>query len=221
MLVSLIITCILFDLSYIYCKGRQYNLCGFFCKSLAVLSFISIGLLAYKDNESSFCLSIIIGLILDGLGDVCLALRNFNNNKKWFVLGGVMFAYGHLVYIGALLSEGILMINLELVFTSIGIVLGIIYVKLIKDRLSLSKGYVFLGNMYCSLIFMIMSLSLCVYIITKSVSMLAFLIGSILFVSSDVILILNNFGLKKKWMHPTYSLLYFMAQILISYSLHL
>ena len=221
MLLPLITICILFDLGYIYCKERQYNLCGFFCKSLAVLCFITIGLLAYKDNNSSFCLSIIIGLVLDGLGDVFLAIRNFKNNKKWLILGGIMFMFGHLLYIGALLSENITSIFVDFVFIFIGFQLGYIFMKIMQKNLNLSKGYIVLGSIYCPLIFMVMTMSLCTYLNFKSIPNLVFLIGSILFVSSDVILILNNFGMKKKWMHPTYSLLYFIAQILISYSLHL
>lgn len=218
----LIITCLLFDLGYIYCKKRQYNLCGFLCKSLAALSFIIIGLLACKDNQSSYCVAIVIGLVLDGLGDVFLAIRNFKKNIKWMILGGIMFMFGHLFYIGALISQNTKeLYTLESIFISMGIILGNIFMKLIKDKLNLSKGYFLLGIIYCSLIFMVMTLSICTYIDFQSLYKLIFLIGSILFVGSDVILILYNFGLKKEWMHPTYSLLYFIAQLLISYSLHL
>lgn len=210
--------CIVFDIGYIVCKSKKKNIIGLFCKTLAALSFILIGYLGYSYSESTFSKYILMGLLFDGLGDLFLAFRNLFAKKVMFVLGAISFLGGHILFVRALF----LFTNsyyIECIMFSV--IIGSFLFYLFDRACHFNKGLTVLGISYLVIISMMVCLSVGVYFTNKTIKNLVFMIGATLFIASDIILIVYNFSKKEKWMHPIYSLLYFSAQILISYSLFL
>lgn len=216
MISILISLCLLFDIVYIICrKNNKYNI-GLIAKCLASFCFIIMGYLGYKHNNSTFNYYILIGLILDGVGDLFLALRNIVFKQAMFIAGAIAFLLGHIFYIKA---QYPIANDYKIQCLIAGVVFGAILMNIFVKVCNLKLGYIVLGIVYCMMICIMASLSVGIFLTNKIKTAFIFSIGSILFMSSDFILVLNQFSKKKAWMHPTYSLLYYFAQILISYSL--
>ena len=216
----LVLLCLICDITYIICKARNINKIGVIAKTIAAFCFI---FLAYPNNgifESEFHLTIFVALVFDGIGDLLLSIRNINNDRKWLIIGGLAFMVGHVLFVGGLLELNVFE-NRIIQFMNIGEIIGIIVIHAITYKTNLSKPLKIFGYIYGALIFAMLFMSICTYIDYRYLYNLIFLIGISLFVSSDVILIRYNFVHKDKWMHPTYSLCYFIGQILIAVSLNL
>ena len=214
----LIVLCILFDILYIICCAKNKNILGLIVKTLAASCFIAIGYMAYVNHKSNFYQIIMMGLLMDTLGDIFLALRNIFAKTPNFLIGSLCFLCGHILYVRGLFLLGNDFL-LECIIASIvlGSSLFFVYTKVCR----IPKAIQVVGITYMIMIIMMMTMSIGVYFTYRSASNLVFMLGAILFVSSDMLLILYNFSKKESWMHPVYSLLYFTAQILISFSLHL
>lgn len=210
--------CLFFDVLYIVCKAKKKNIIGLFAKTLAAICFIAIGYLAYSLNKTPFITIVLMGLLLDGLGDLFLALRNIFAKNLMFLIGALCFLAGHIMFIRALyMLENVYLLNCIIV----GIITGAILFYLFNKTCRFSKIFTIVGIAYTSIIMIMLSMAVGVYFTNRIDSNLMFMLGAGLFVSSDIILILYNFSRKDKWMHPVYSILYFVAQVLISFSLHI
>lgn len=216
--VLLMFLCLLFDVIYIICKAKGKNFIGVIAKIIASACFITIGYFAYEKNDSIFNYYILLGLSLDGLGDLFLGLRNLFAKNTNFLLGTLCFLVGHIVYIKALFP-----LSNDYCFYCVilSIFVGAIIFSLLQRRCKFSKVYWVVGIVYCIIISMMTLFSVGVYCTNINSSNLVFMLGSIMFLSSDIILVLYNLSKKENWMHPVYSLLYYIAQILISFSLHI
>lgn len=212
----LIILCLVFDFVYILCKKTGKNIIGLFAKSFAAICFISLGYLGYKSHTTNFSYLILLGLILDGIGDLFLAIRNIFAKNITFLLGALFFLAGHIVYIKALFPIDNNYLLQTIIF---GVVAGTLLFTLFKKACKFSSIYNVVGIIYCIMILIMALLCVGIYFTNQSLNHLLFMLGAALFVCSDCILILYNFSKKERWMHPTYSLLYFIGQILISLSL--
>lgn len=210
--------CLFFDILYIIFRAKKKNVIGLIAKTLAALCFIIIGYFAYQSNRSTFNYFILLGLLLDGLGDLFLAFRNLFAKSVNFLIGSLCFIGGHVMFIRALfLLKNDYLITSIIVAVFIAAALFYLFSKACR----FGKIYTIVGIAYTTIIMIMMCMAISTYITSKTISNLIFMIGAVLFVSSDIILILYNFSRKDKWMHPVYSVLYFVAQILISYSLHI
>lgn len=221
MITALIIFCILFDLGYLYFGKKNKNYLALFSKTFAALCFIII---AYKSeiNQSSFAIGIFVGMLFDGVGDFLLAIRNINHSKRWFIIGGFSFLIGHILYISSELDVAFSIKKDSMyLFILLGILLGLCSMFIILKICNVSKAYKIFGHIYAPAIFCVFTLALYIYLNYNNPSNLIFLIGAGMFVSSDMILIINNFGMKKKMLHTIYSLLYFVGQLMIACSLHI
>lgn len=210
--------CIFFDLIYIKCYEKNKYFIGLFAKVIAAFCFITIGYMAYLDKNSLFYHYILLGLIFGGIGDLFLALKNLIAKNVMFIIGTISFLVGHILYLRALF----LLDNYYLVDCLIGGVLfGTITFSFLDKICRLNKYFKVIGIVYMMMISIMVAMSIGAYLSNPNISNVIFMIGAILFVSSDIILSIYNFSKKEKWMHPVYSLLYFIAQILISFSLHI
>lgn len=210
--------CLIFDIVYIISKAKKKNIIGLIGKVLAALCFIVIGYFGYLDNPTTYRYFILLGLLLDGIGDLFLGLRNLFAKNVMFLLGTLSFLAGHVMFIRALL----LLENANLVLWLVAGVLEEALIFYLFNRVCrFHKIYYIVGIAYACLIMIMANLAIGVYMTSNLLSDYIFMIGAGLFVASDIILVLYNFSKKDKWMHPVYSLLYFIAQILISFSLHI
>jgi len=210
--------CIFFDITYIICKAKGKNVIGLFAKVLAAFCFVTIGYLGYIENSNKVTFFILNGLLLDGIGDVFLGLKNIFAKGFMFFVGTLSFLAGHIMFLRALLLlENSYILNCIV----IGIVAGAIVFYLLDRVSKLTKSFRVVGMIYIIMICIMVVFSVGVYLTSGYHNHMIFMLGSILFVSSDIILSLYNFSKKRNWMHPTYSLIYFIAQLLISFSLHI
>lgn len=210
--------CLFFDVMYLICKKHEKNIIGVFAKTLAAFCFITIGYMAYLKNNSSFTFYILIGLILDGIGDLMLGLRNIFAKRVNFAIGGIFFLLGHIMYIRALF----LLTNYYAVSCVVaGLIFGVALLFLLDRACHFSKAYILLGVVYLEIISIMASLSIGVCISVQSMKNYEFLVGAILFLSSDILLTMYNFSKKARWLHAVYSIIYFIGQLLISLSLHI
>ena len=210
--------CIVFDLIYIKCYEKSKYFIGLFAKVFAAFCFITIGYMAYLDNESLFLRFVLLGLILGGIGDLFLALKNLFAKNTMFLIGTIAFLFGHILYLRALF---LLSNNYIIDCIVVGIIFGSVVFGVLDRICKLNKVIRIVGIVYIIMISIMATMSIGAYLTISNTSNLIFMMGAILFVSSDIILSIYNFSKKEKWMHPVYSLLYFIAQILISISLHL
>lgn len=208
--------CIFFDIIYIKCKAQKRNIIGLFAKCLAAFCFITIGYMNYLNNTNSFNYYILTGLILDGIGDFFLALRNILAKNVTFIIGTLFFLVGHIVYIRALFILSNLYVLNEVI---LAVIIGSIIYYLLKKQCNFSNSLSVIGIIYLIFISLMALMAVGVYYTNPINGNLLFAIGALMFVASDIILVMNNFSKKAKWMHPVYSLLYFIAQLLISFSL--
>lgn len=212
----LIALCLFFDILYIVFNAKKKNIIGVIVKVLAALCFIAIGNFGYLDSKTIFSYYVLLGLLFDGIGDLFLGLRNIFGKNVNFLVGSLCFIAGHVMYIRALfLLENQYLI--ACIIVGVFLAAGLFY--LFAKACRINKIFTVVGIAYTSIIMIMVTMSVGVYLSNQIDSNLIFMIGACLFLSSDSILILYNFSKKEKWMHPIYSVLYFVAQILISYSL--
>lgn len=208
----IIIGCILQGL-FIYNDNKYHNGLSILLKSLASFSFILLGYHLYSNTKQL----IFIALCLDGLGDFILILRNISSKKYKdliFVCGTISFFIGHIllsVYLCKLNPDAIklgIIINLVLFFGLAMYMLRTIVAPL---------GMKLLGGSYLFMIMFTSGLSISNYIHIPNSSNLLFMIGSIIFISSDLILMIHKFKPKaSNTLQPTYRILYYISQIIIA-----
>ena len=214
----LMVLCLFFDILYIICKSKNKNVAGLFVKTAAAVCFLTIAYLGYINHKTTYTYMILCGLTMYALGDICLGLRNIFLKNIMFGIGAISFLIGHIVFIIALFPLNNIY-KIECII--IGIIIGTILFAILYKVCRINRNFMIIGILYCTMISIMASLSVGIYVTSNTISNLIFMLGAGLFVSSDIILIMYNFSRKEKWMHPVYSLLYFIAQILISFSLHL
>jgi len=199
-----------------YSEEKKYVL-ACVCKTTAAILFISIGYLAYQNNPSEFNKLILIGFIFDGIGDFFLALRNLFLHTAMFATGTMSFMVGHVFFIYAL---GFIVNNIKLII-AIGIVLGVIMYLLYCKVCKFPTIFKIIGPIYCMMIVIIATSATKNFVTILSLKNFLMMIGLLLFNGSDLILIIYNFSKREKWMHPLYSLMYFLGQCILGLSLFL
>ncbi|MDO4940420.1 MAG: lysoplasmalogenase [Erysipelotrichaceae bacterium] len=185
-------------------------------KTVASLCFIVLGVKAYLINNSKILLLFVIGMLFDGLGDVLLGIRNIAFKEKMFLFGTYSFMIGHIFYLAALIYKDWSNIALILLIAAI---LTCIYFYFTYHHCKLKKIQYFILPIYALMIYGIMVFGIYNYLNVSSTNNLAFMIGAIMFACSDTVLSFYNFGNRKGWMHPVYSFLYYVGQLLIALSL--
>lgn len=212
MLYFLIPICLVGQASYIYFNTKKKNKIALLSKTIASISFVCF---AYFNSAFSFNL-IVIGMIFDAIGDILLGLRNLFLEKTMFYIGAVSFMIGHIFYIFYILVKVKSLIVYALIAA---IILVYLTLKLIKSLCQLTKSQNIIAIVYLSLIFLILTFSVCAYLNCLNNKWLVFMFGVILYATSDVLLIINNYAIKNNWLHPTYSFLYYVGQLLVAFSL--
>ena len=213
----LIIGCILGQLGYIFFSEKKKFVVALLCKTFASLCFCIIGFINYSANNNFANKLIIYGLIFDSIGDVFLGLRNLFAKDLMFVSGSLSFMAGHIFYILFFVRS----ISNYFLYMIIGSIIGLIIYIIIIKICELKSVYKVIGIIYCLMIYIICLLGVGLYLESNIFRNLLIMIGVLLFTCSDTILIVYNFYQKKHWMHPVYSGLYYIAQIVIALSIGL
>lgn len=212
-LISLVLVGCCFQFLFIQAGNEEERKLALMLKVFASICFITLGVIAYRDNTNPFTLTVLIGLILGGVGDLFMELRWLSKKVEAlaFISGTIAFLLGHVVYIVALLS---VCINKTLPIVT-GIVIGIILVTILFRIITADNRLKVLGFIYI--------LTISIMFASAAFTNIVFAVGALLFVSSDFSLIMYNFSSKyhTKQLREFYLAAYYAAQLLIAFSIML
>ena len=204
---------------FMYFEYKKEYRIAVMLKALASLAFIVFGILSSAISvDPLFARRIIIGLMLGGIADVLLNLRFVfpNSGKKIFLVGILVFLSGHVLYLAALLPYSTSL----LLWLGIGVVLTILVLIWIFSKITVAMAFKIFGIVYIGAIMLMNSVAAGILFSAPSKQSVVFFIGALLFLISDIVLILNTFGPKQQQkLRVTNLSLYYIGQLLIGLSL--
>lgn len=213
--------CLAVAAAFIYFERQEKYLPAVILKGLASLMFVILGILGSRlCGDKSFAKLVVAGLVLGCVADVLLNLRFVipSIGKKIFLVGILVFLSGHVVYLCALIPK---CRNLALCLI-IGIVLTALVMKWIFTKITAEKAFKIFGVFYIGAIMLMTCVAIGNLIAKPSGANILFALGAVLFLVSDIVLILNTFGKETKFsLRITNLSLYYLGQILIALSLQL
>ncbi|NLC41063.1 MAG: lysoplasmalogenase [Clostridiaceae bacterium] len=163
---------------------------------------------------------IVAGLIIGCVADVLLNLRMVFEEKGQpiFLVGILVFLAGHIMYLAAVLPLN----QNKLICIIIGIILTALLMVWIFKRVTAKPAFKIFGVVYIGAIMMLNCVAIGNLIAEQSAFNGVFAAGAVLFLISDIVLILNTFGDEfKQSLRNTNISLYYAGQILIALSLQL
>lgn len=216
----LVLACLVVMSIYIYTEKLEKWVPAVILKGCASLLFVLLGFECSKVYISNdFCKLVRIGLILGFIADILLNLRFVfkSKGKIVFLVGILVFLSGHILYLCALIPT----VNNVLIPLIVGVVLTAIIIKWIFTQVEASKVFKIFGIFYIGAIVIMNCFAVANLIQDPSNQRyIIFVIGAVLFLISDIILILNTFGKTSKFsLRITNLSLYYVGQLLIAFSL--
>ena len=185
-------------------------------KGLASLCFVTLGILCSKGTETARL--IVTGLIIGCIADVLLNLRLVFPKKGQliFLVGIVVFLAGHIVYLAAVLPR----CPNKLLCLGIGAVLTALLMVWIFKQITAKPAFKIFGVVYLGAIMMLNCVAVANLLAAPSAFTGLFAAGAVLFLVSDIVLILNTFGgTFRQSLRNTNIGLYYAGQLLIALSL--
>lgn len=210
----LIVTTLLGHFLYVYLLEKKKPSFALLFKTIAAISFVTIGVVNINIPPEKFKTWFIYAFIMDAIGDIFLGLRNILPNSAMFELGSMSFLLGHFLFLYGILKN----VN-QLLCISITLLLVVCYTVLYLNKLTISKGRKIFAIIYIFSVLLIMISSVYYHCIWNKQTSFLRMTGTFLFACSDLVLIDYNFRKKGKKKHYLYSCLYFVGQILIGLSL--
>ena len=194
-------------------------------KGLASLCFVALGFLGGPwiryEVDGTYSGLIMAGLAIGAVADVILNLRYVFEGQKGklaFLAGIVVFMAGHIAYLLAVARR----CNALMLLVAIGLVLTGALMMWIFQRIEASMAFKVFGVFYIGAITVMNCVALGALISQPSAHSAMFLCGALLFLVSDIILILNTFGPQQRFSWRVSNLmLYYVGQLLIALSLQL
>ncbi len=207
-------------MTFIYVERQEKYVPAVILKGAASALFVLVGYLSSKLNPSSIANVMVLGLFLGCIADVLLGLRYVfvEKGQLVFLVGILVFLSGHIAYLMALLPH---IKNKVLIFV-IAAVLTAAIMAWIFQKITAKPVFKIFGIVYIGAI-VTLNVAGCYYLITQPSSFAAvFELGALLFLISDIVLILNTFGSETKFsLRITNLSLYYLGQILIALSIQL
>lgn len=204
---------------FMYVEYKKKFVVAVVLKGVASFCFVLFGILSgFLGSDSLFVNRIIIGLVLGGIADVLLNLRFVfeKNEKKIFLVGILFFLSGHILYLAALIPR----CDALWLCLVIGIVLTGLVLAWMFSKITVGRAFKIFGILYIGAIMLMNSVAFGVLIAFPSIHSVLFVIGALLFLVSDVVLILNTFGpVQQQKLRVTNLSLYYIGQLLIGLSL--
>jgi uncharacterized membrane protein YhhN len=214
--------CLLIAAVFIFVEKIERYLVADVIKGVASAFFVLLGILgAMKSNDASFARLVVCGLILGAIADVLLNLRYVYEGTKGkiaFLAGIVVFLLGHVAYMVACIPY-CKVLPAAIVF---GVILSALLLYWIFGRIEAELSLKVFGVVYIGAIVILNCMALIVLLGSFNAHWLMFFGGTLLFLVSDVVLILNTFG-----SNPTFAMrvinlaLYYVGQLMIALSLQL
>ena len=208
--------CLIIAAIFLYEESKKNYNAAVFLKGLASLCFVILGVINYSGTTTSKL--IVLGLLLGAVADVLLNLRWVFPSKGQliFLTGILVFMGGHILYLSAILPLCKLWI-----FGAVGAVVLTVFLMLwIFKQITATLPFKIFGVVYIGIIVFLNCISFLNLVTGFSKFTLMFEIGAILFLVSDIILILNTFGGESKQLYRNLNImLYYCGQLFIAFSL--
>lgn len=204
---------------FVYYEKNQKYILAVILKGLASAVFVAFGVLSARMCANpSFSKMVTIGLILGLVADILLNLRYVfkTKGKLVFLVGILVFLAGHIMYLCALIPQS----KYLFICVTVGVVLTALLLKWIFTQIEAAMAFKIFGVFYIGAITIMNCVALGNYIGSPTSGNLIFVIGAILFLISDIVLILNTFGKESKFSYRITNItLYYLGQLLIGLSL--
>lgn len=216
MLYVLIILCAVLAGVFLRAEAKEQYVNAVILKGLASLCFVAIGYMCNPGNQVSNL--IVIGLMTGMVADVLLNLRMVFEKKGQliFLVGIVVFLTGHIMYLAAIFP----LCSYKAACIIAGIVLTALLMMWIFKRITAKKAFKIFGVVYIGAIMLLNCVAIGNVIAAQSPFNMLFAAGAILFLISDIVLILNTFGSEfRQSLRNTNISLYYAGQLLIALSL--
>lgn len=199
-------------------KNKKYLLADII-KGLASCIFVIVGyLMSQQCTDMTFAHRVLIGLILGMVADILLNLRYVFKKKGQlvFLIGILVFLAGHILYLWALVPR------VHKVY--IGIMIGILLTNLVMTKIlkivQAKPAFKIFGIFYIAAVMLMTTVACQSAMQHLSMGDSLFALGAILFLISDIVLILNTFTSKTRFsLRITNITLYYIGQLLIAFSL--
>ncbi len=185
-------------------------------KGLASICFVLLGVCCSPGTQIARL--IVTGLILGCIADVLLNLRMVfkEQGQKIFLFGILVVLSGHILYLAAVFP----LAKHPVLCVVIGILLTALLMIWIFQRITAKKAFKIFGVIYIGAIVLLNCVAASNLITSPSAFTAVFVAGSLLFLISDIVLILNTFGPESRFrLRITNISLYYIGQILIALSL--
>jgi len=218
MIYVLMIICAALAALFLRAESREQYVKAVVLKGLASLCFVAIG--AFCSPWTHVATMIVAGLIIGSTADVLLNLRMVFEKKGQmiFLVGILVFLTGHIMYLAAVFP----LCAHKLICVIVGLVLTALLMMWIFKRITAKPAFKIFGVVYIGAIMLLNCVAIGNLISDPSSFNAVFAAGAVLFLISDIVLILNTFGSEfKQSLRNTNISLYYIGQLLIALSLQL
>ena len=218
MMYALIPVCLCLMALFLIRENRKEYIPAVILKGLASACFVILGFLLSDGSKTAQLIT--AGLLVGAIADVLLNLRMVfpEKGQPVFLLGILVFLSGHILYLAAVIRGAaywwICVIS--------GAILTALLMTWIFRQITAKKAFKVFGVVYIGAIVLLNCVAIGNLIASPSAFNAVFAAGAVLFLLSDIVLILNTFGKEtKQSLRVTNISLYYAGQILIALSLML
>ena len=201
---------------FLWQESRKQYVPAVILKGLASACFVILGFSLAKGKQDVALIT--AGLLLGCIADVLLNLRYVfvKKGQLVFLVGILVFLSGHICYLAAILPRS----NSQLTSIMIGIVMTALLMVWIFRRITAKMVFMIFGVIYIGAIMLLNCVAIGNLISSPSAFTAVFALGAVLFLISDIVLILNTFGREtRQSLRITNISLYYLGQILIAVSM--
>ena len=212
----LIPACLIVAGIFIWQEKKENYVAADILKGIASLCFVLLGILCSPGTQPAKL--IIAGLVLGCIADVLLNLRFVLKEKGQmvFLIGILVFLAGHIAYLAAVFP----MAENRLICIVLGVLLTALLMTWIFRQITAKKAFKIFGIFYIGAIVLLNCVTVSNLLTSPSAFTGIFAAGALLFLISDIVLILNTFGSESRFALRVTNLgLYYIGQILIALSL--
>lgn len=216
MIYVLIILCAVLAVIFLYTESREQYISAVILKGLASLCFVILGFILSPGGGTARL--ILSGLVVGCIADVLLNLRMVFKEKGQmiFLLGILVFLTGHVLYLAAVIPLS----DNRIIPVIAGIILTALLMVWIFTKITAKPAFKIFGVVYLGAIMLLNCFAIGNLITAPSAFSGIFAVGAVLFLISDIVLILNTFGDNfRQTLRNTNIGLYYAGQILIALSL--
>ena len=213
------IVCLALAGVFLYQEAKKKHSLAVCLKGLASLCFVVLGFLSGKlSADGNLAHHVISGLCLGLIADVLLNLRFAfpKIGQKIFLVGILVFLAGHVMYIIALIPR----CRPLAVCLITAVILTAVLIWWIFRRITAKPAFKIFGIFYLGAIMVMTCIAFGILFTEPAAFSEMFAAGAVMFLASDIILILNTFGpQQKESLRISNILLYYLGQLMIASSL--